>query len=254
MVRILQGLCLEDLKGKEFPHFVNYLGWCCSTKWGDPLQAQSAFSSAFGSILTELVRCLKHMDPLSRTNNEMVYSILNNATRNTVYVSTIKSFQGGKIECLHSWYYSHPMPSNINGRECRTINSSSWWTPGGTVELMDWKIHRTIQELFIAFQECQLYVNFQSPMEHTWAGYLLDNITSNDLDLWIALSNICLNQNHMCDDLEAAVAHMLPISPYTRHCDNSCGGERIASISDATLVGKGVSKTWVDLRWHTKKE
>ena len=47
----------------------------------------------------------------------------------------------------------------------------------------------------------------------------------------------------MCDDLEAAVAHMLPISPYTRHCDNSCGGERIASISDATLVGKGVSKT-----------
>lgn len=58
----------------------------------------------------------------------------------------------------------------------------------------------------------------------------------------------------MRDDFEAAVAHMLPVCPYTKNKTAGRGSDKLAQISDATLAGKGSSKTGVDLRWHTKKE
>ena len=60
----------------------------------------------------------------------------------------------------------------------------------------------------------------------------------------------------MRSDIEAAVAHMLPVCPYKKHKSNSRSGGnvRLAHISDATLTGKSSSKSGVDLRWHTKKE
>ena len=57
----------------------------------DPLIPGNAFGAS-GSVLEELILRLNHTDPLFRTDNAMVYSMLDQASRNTIYAPTIKPF------------------------------------------------------------------------------------------------------------------------------------------------------------------
>jgi len=57
----------------------------------DPLLIGSAFGRS-GSVLDELATRLSHTDPLFKSDNSAVYSLLEEATRNTVYAPTIKPY------------------------------------------------------------------------------------------------------------------------------------------------------------------
>ena len=221
----------------------------------DPLEPGFAHSATSGSVLNELIRRLNHTDPLFRTDNATVYSMLEVATRNTIYASTIKPFARGKNgrEAWNALISSHAGQDKwerMQKDKFKFLMNTKWNGRSYGLEKFTGQ-HRSN---FIALQECQLHVNFQLPTEHTRVGYLLDNIVSTDPDLRAALSNIRLNQNNMRDDFEAAVAHILPVCPYSKHRSSNRQNERVANISDATLAGKSSSKTGVDLRWHTKKE
>jgi hypothetical protein len=55
----------------------------------DPLTPGKAYGSS-GSIVDELIARLDHVDPLYKSDNASVYSMLEEATRGTVYASTVK--------------------------------------------------------------------------------------------------------------------------------------------------------------------
>ena len=57
----------------------------------DLLELNSAFSLATGAVLNELEARLIHMHPLFLTDNATLFSMLEEATRSTIYTSIIKS-------------------------------------------------------------------------------------------------------------------------------------------------------------------
>ena len=64
----------------------------------DPLDLANnkAFSARSGSVLKELIRQLSHFHPLYRSDNNLVYSLLDEATRGTIYAPTIKPYSRTK--------------------------------------------------------------------------------------------------------------------------------------------------------------
>ena len=58
----------------------------------DPLLIGSAFGRS-GSVLDELVTRLSHTDPLFKSNNSVIYSLLEEATRGTVYAQLLIRMQ-----------------------------------------------------------------------------------------------------------------------------------------------------------------
>ena len=57
----------------------------------DPLEAGKSYGT-LGSVLGEMIGHLNHTDPLYKSDNNLVYSLLDETTQNTIYASTIKPF------------------------------------------------------------------------------------------------------------------------------------------------------------------
>ena len=61
----------------------------------DPLQQGKSYGSS-GSVLDELIKRLTHNHPLFKSDNAAVYSMLEEASRGTIYATTIKTFSRSK--------------------------------------------------------------------------------------------------------------------------------------------------------------
>ena len=61
----------------------------------DPLSLNKAYGSS-GSVVEELIKRMKHEDPLFKTDNGIVYYMLEEASRGTIYATTIKPFARNK--------------------------------------------------------------------------------------------------------------------------------------------------------------
>ena len=68
-----------------------------------PLEAEKAYSAEAGSVLHELINRLSHDNPLFKTDNNSVYSLLDDATRGTIYAPTIKPYARTK-NGRAAWY------------------------------------------------------------------------------------------------------------------------------------------------------
>ena len=78
---------------------------------------------------------------------------------------------------------------------------------------------------------------------------MLENTINSDPDLRAALASIRADVNGMRGSFEKAVAFMLPVCPYVKHTRKN--NPNTAVISDATLLGKGSSKTaFIFVEWQ----
>ena len=219
----------------------------------DPLQAGRAYGES-GSVIDEMIRRLNHTDPLYKSDNALVYSMLEEATRGTIYGPTIKPYARlkngrGAFRAIVQSHAGDDKWEQVKKNKLNFLMNTKW--NGRTYSLDKFTgLHRSA---YVQLEEAQEHVNFQLPTQHSRVGFLLDNIVNNDPDLRAALASIRVNTDNMRDDFEAAVAFMLPVCPYSKHRQSQRGGRR-AEISDTQLLGKGSSATGVDLRWHTKAE
>ena len=184
----------------------------------DSLKINSAFSATSESIFKELELRITHSHPSFCSNNGILYSMLEEATRSTVYSLTIKPYnriKDGRAAylALMSSRAGKDKEDRIQKEITSFLMNVKWNGRQYSLEKFA-NFHRSN---FIQLQECQLHVNLQLPTEHKQVGYLIDNIINSDPDLRAVLGNICLNQAGMCSDFEAAVAYMLPVCPYAKH-------------------------------------
>ena len=220
-----------------------------------PLLAGFAYSESAGSVLQELIDRYTHIHPLFKSDNNKVYSLLEEATRGTVYAPTIKPFsrtKNGRLawNAIISSHVGTDKWEKIQKEKTNFMINIKWNGRQYSLEKFT-GLHRAA---FTSLEEAALHINFQLPTEHTRVGYLLDNITSLDPDLRAALANVRANTNNMRDDFEATVSYILPVCPFAKHRSNNPRNGREAEISDATLLGRQHSKSGVDFRWHSKKE
>lgn len=218
----------------------------------DPLIPGQAFGAS-GSVLEELIARLNHTDPLFRTDNSLVYSLLDEATRNTIYAPTIKPYSRTKNgraawEAIIVSHVGDDKWDKIRKDKLNFIMNNKWNGRQYSLEKFT-GLHRSA---FVMLEEASLHVNFQLPTAHSRVGYLLDNITCQDADLRAALASIRVNTNNMRNDFDAAVAFLLPVCPYAKYKSNQRKNNPQAEIFDVTLKGKG--KTGVEFRWYKPDE
>ena len=187
------------------------------TEEDDPLVVGKAFGSS-GSIVDELMLRLDHDDPLFKSDNASVYSLLEEATRSTVYASTIKPYarrKDGRSAWL-SMVSSHAGADKweqLHKEKSKFLMNTKWNGRNYSLEKFT-GMHRSS---FVQLEEAALHVNFQLPTQHTRIGYLIDNINNADPDLRAAIASIRIDTNNMRNDFEASVAFLLPVDPYTKH-------------------------------------
>ena len=219
-----------------------------------PLLQGMAHSEQAGSVLQEMIDRFSHTHPLFRTDNNKVYSLLDEATRGTIYAPTIKPYartKNGRAAwmAIVGSHAGDDKWEQIQKNQMKFLINNKW---NGRQFGLDkfTNLHRTA---YVSLEEAALHVTFQLPNEHTRVGYLLDNITSSDPALQAALSSVRADTNGMRGDFEKAVTFLLPTCPYARSSKSKSNGNN-AIVSDATLQGQGASKTGVDLRWYKKAE
>jgi hypothetical protein len=218
----------------------------------DPLLPSKTFGSS-GSVIDELINRLTHDDPLYKSDNATLYSMLEEATRGSIYASTVKP-HSRKKDGRAAWM---AMVSSHAGKDkweqlqlekTRFLMNTKW--NGKTYSLEKFTgLHRSF---FVQLQEAALHVNFQLPTEFTRVGYLINNITNGDPDLRAAIASIRINNEGMRDNFEDAVSFLLPVDPYSK--SRAHGGRNNPQVSDTALQNKQQSKTGVDFRWHKPDE
>ena len=216
----------------------------------DPLLPGCAFGNS-GSVVEEIIARIDHVGPLYCSDNALVYSLLDKATRNTIYAPTIKPFaraRNGRAAWLAivSSHAGDDKWDNIRKEKLNFLMNTKWNGRAYSLEKFT-GLHRSS---YVMLEEAALHIPFQLPTEHNRVGFLLDNITSQDLDLRAALASIRANINNMRTSFEQSVAFLLPVCPYVKH-KSSQRSRPQAQISEITLQGweKGV-----ELRWHTQEE
>lgn len=220
----------------------------------DPLAAGKAYGSS-GSLVDEMMRRLSHNDPLYKSDNSLVFSLLDEATRGTVYAPTIKPYARTK-DGRQAWLIiisSHAGQDKWEAimKEKLSFLMNTLWK-GNSYSLEKFcSLHRTA---YVMLEEAKTHVDFQLPTEHTRVGYLLDNIQHTDGALVAALAQIRLNNNGMRSNFELAVAYLLPVCPYAKSRRGKDKKNPHAQISETVLKGKSQSKTGVDFRWYKPEE
>ena len=219
----------------------------------DPLVDKKAYGSS-GSIIDELIARLTHADPLFKSDNASVYSMMEEATRGTVYASTVKPYSRKKDgrNAWKSMVSSHAGTDKweqLQKDRSKFMMNTKWNGRNYSLEKFT-GIHRSA---YISLQEAADHINFQLPTEHTRVGYLIDNIINADPDLRAAIASVRIDMNGMRSNFETAVAFLLPVDPYSKHQNRN--KDKNVNISDANaLRNKSTSKTGVDFRWHKPEE
>ena len=222
------------------------------TEVEDPLLAGKSYGSS-GSVLDELIARLKHDDPLFKADNAAVYSMLEEATRGTVYASTVKPHSRKKDgrtawNSMVSSHAGNDKWEQLHKDRSKFLMNTKWNGKNFSLEKFT-GMHRSS---FVQLEEASDHVNFQLPTEHTRVGYLIDNINNPDPDLRAAIASIRIDTNGMRSDFETAVSFLLPVDPYSK---TKRGQDKNINVSDVhALKNKSSSKSGVDFRWYKPEE
>ena len=110
-------------------------------------------------------------------------------------------------------------------------------------------------------QACAEHIQYQLPNMHSQLGYLLDVIQCSDVPLQATMASVWTDDgpNGICNNFEAAVAHLVAYDPVAKKCvarsGNKWGSALILAAEsdgiDAEIVGMirklRISKTRVHL-------
>ena len=220
----------------------------------DPLQPGKAYGTS-GSVLGDLIARADHNHPLFKSDNATVYGAIEEATRGSIYTTTIKPFSRGKNGrgawlALLTSHVGNDKWEKIQKDNQAWLISAKW---NGKKYALDSFIsqHRSkYQQL----EEASQHVQFQVPNEHTRVGYLIDSIDNADAALQAAIASVRQNSNDTRDNFEKAAAILLPVDPF----EKTVAGKKSISFNVSALgasnqFGRGET-TGVDLRWYKADE
>ena len=221
----------------------------------DPLINGKPYGEA-GSVIDELINRLDLSDVLSKQDNSTLYSMLEEATRGTIYATTVTSNSRGKDGrkawlAMTSSHAGDDKWDSLFTEKSKFIMNVKWNGRNYSLEKFT-GLHRSA---YVQMQEASTHVTAQLPTAHTRVGYLLDNIMNPDPDLRAAISTIRMDSDVLGkrNDFEEAVKFLLPVDPYIKHRKNNQG--RSVHISDTNaLMNQSSSSTGVDFRWYTYDE
>ncbi len=223
----------------------------------DPLEAGASFGTS-GSVLGDLIARSSHTHVLFKQDNSQVFSLIEQAARNTSYLSTIKTFERRK-DGRGAWLAM--LQAHVTDNKWETIlQENSKWLLNSK-----WNGKKYALEIFIGqhrikyeqMKEAAQSVQYQLPNEHTRVGYILSAIESDDPSLHAAMAAVD-GDDALRSDFELAAGKLIPKDPYARNqaqkesksvSFNISGLDGGKTKDSGSKNGRG-KKTGVDLCWH----
>ena len=193
-----------------------------------------------------------------------MYYKLEEATRGTSYVDSIKPFQrnrdgrGAYLSLLHQYCGEDKWDTELK-RVNLTLQTLKWKGQSNYPLERFCQKHRNGYTTMRAAAE---HVDFQLPNQHTRVGYLLDAIECDDAKLQAAIANIENDKSGKRVDFEAAVAFLLPSCPISRKRQKTTK-TNVVGVSEisATTGGNssfgsksGIGETGVHFRYYQPAE
>jgi hypothetical protein len=230
-----------------------------------PLRTNKPHSDLFGSVELYLINRASHDDPLFNEDNSKVYFFLEEATRGTQYVASIKPYQRSKdgrgaLFSIRNQYAGRDKWEAELKKQDELIHNHVW---KGQSNYSVEKFIAHHRNAFVAMEQCTQHVSFQLPNYHTRVGFLLDGIQSSDAELNATIAQIKADDvaNGKRGDFEAMASFLLPYDPVAKKRQNASKRDHDLIVSDVTgnvssSFGNkpGLGKTGVHLRYHTKDE
>ena len=227
----------------------------------DPLAPGKAYGIS-GTVLGDMIARASHSHVLYKSDNAHVYSLIEQAARNSTFLSTIKPFENRK-NGRAAWLAL--VTAHVGDSKWEQIlNENNKWLINAK-----WNGKKYALETFVALhrqkyeqmKEASMNVTYQVPTEHTRVGYLLDGIESDSPALHAAIATVRNDKDLSRQSFDLCVAILVPSDPFTRNESLKASKNITFSISGAdgsatgqiSNNGRG-SKTSVDLRWHTASE
>ena len=227
-----------------------------------PLANNLPYSTEHGSVEGELIARLSLTHPVYKDDNAKVYHYLEEATRGTVYATTLKKYQRGQngrgaYKALISQHAGVDKWEK-ELRSAETFMKNRVWKGNNNFSLEKFlDQHRTA---FVTMQQCSEHVAYQLPNERTRVGYVLDNIQTSDAELQAVLAQVKhdATPGGMREDFEKAATALLPADPVARKRKSASEKRSYAEISATdggeTNIKPGIGETGVEFRYHSEKE
>ena len=227
----------------------------------DPLVVGKAYGNS-GTVLGDMIARASHSHVLYKTDNAHVYSLIEQAARNSTFLSTIKPFENRK-NGRGAWLAL--VTAHVGDSKWEQIlNDNNKWLINAK-----WNGKKYALETFVAqhrqkfeqMKEAAQNVTYQVPNEHTRVGYLLDGIESDSPALHAAIATVRNDKDGSRKNFDEAVAILVPSDPFAKNESLKASKNVSFNISGAggspsTQINKNGrgAKTNVDLRWHTAAE
>jgi hypothetical protein len=233
-----------------------------------PLATNKPHSELHGSVEQDLVMRASHNHPLFPEDNSKVYYQIEEATRGTKYVSTIKPFQRRK-DGRGAWKSIALQHAGIDKWEKQLKDNDEFlhnrkWRSNGAFPLEHFVAqHRTA---FTVLSQCKEYIpTFQLPLENTRVNYFLDAIETSDSELLASIALVRADKGPAgkMNNFEDATAHVIPADPVSKRKTNrkrpvaeianvEADGNEKGSPFTKKKAAKG--KTGVEFRYYKSKE
>ena len=208
-----------------------------------------------------------HTHALFREDNSDVYYKLEEATRGTPYVASIKPFQRAKqgreawLAITGQYAGKDKWAAEIKQQE-QLLHTRVW---KGQSNFSLEKFITQHRNVFVSMQACAKHIQYQLPNGHSRVGFLLDAIQTSDAGLQAAMASIRTDDgpDGMRNDFEQSVAHLLPYDPVAKkHAAGSSkkSSAEVSAVSyEATDVAAfgtkpGIGKSGVHFCYYDKSE
>ena len=213
-----------------------------------------------GSVEADLVERASHTHPAFSDDNKEVYYLIEEATRGTMYATSIRPFTRTKngrgcMEAITSQFAGKDKWIQEQRKADELLHNRKWKGTGNFTLEHFIAQHRNAYMTLTASRE---HNNYQLPLGRTRVQYLINAIETSDAQLLTAIEAVRGDEeaDGKGENFEKAAAHLMPACPVAR----KRGKKRpVGDISDVqageTVKTKlGIGSTGVHLRYHTKAE
>ena len=212
-----------------------------------------------GSVEEELIARANHTDPLFRDDNASVYYFIEEATRGTQYVASIKPYQRAK-DGRGAWI---AITSQYAGEDKW---EAEWKKQDDLLHTRKWKGQSNFslekfvtqhRNAYTSMQQCATHLTMQLPNEGARVKFLLDAIECPYAPLQAAMALVRNDKGETGkrNDFEATASFILPHDPVAKKREDSKRPHADISSTDVSGSSPGKGKSsGVELRYHTRDE
>ena len=215
------------------------------------------------SVVDDLVLHASHEDAYFKTDNQKVYHLLEQATRESQVAPTLKPFQRlkdgrGALQSIRNQYAGKDK-WEAELRKQEEIMHQRTWKGHGNYSLEKFvALHRNA---FVQMQLCAQHVEYQLPLEYTRVTYFLNAIKCYDPTLQAAIAQVRADERNRQGkryNFEEMTAYLLPSDPVALKMSDS--RNRDANVSEVRAINnnfgdkKGIGKTGVHFRFYKMDE